>query len=87
MRTDRVIVVMAFLALSCGLSMMGTWADDVDGADDELTYIGIAKCRMCHPEQAKAWEKTPHKRSFSWLKISDRPSWLPHFFTSPFSTK
>ena len=71
LRNDRVVLATALVALVLALSLLTAFADDATDPDPELKYIGVGKCRMCHPEQAKAWEKTPHARAFSWIEVSE----------------
>lgn len=40
---------------------------DVLAADQEPYYIGNRKCRLCHFEYFKEWEKDPHANAFARL--------------------
>lgn len=31
------------------------------------TYLGVAKCKMCHPKQHKTWEAMKHAKAFEQL--------------------
>lgn len=57
----------AVVACACVLT---AWVGSTDDAAPEREYIGAGRCRMCHPDQFKSWEKTPHARAFSWLEVS-----------------
>lgn len=34
----------------------------------DATYIGAAKCKMCHMKQYKTWENSKHAKNFSVLQ-------------------
>ncbi len=40
------------------------------GADDPK-YVGIGKCKLCHPKQYKAWQETKHAKAFESLKTDE----------------
>jgi hypothetical protein len=48
------------------LSPFGFFTDPVL-ADEEPYYIGNRKCRLCHFEYFKEWEKDPHANAFTRL--------------------
>lgn len=35
-------------------------------------YVGVKKCRMCHPKQYKSWEQTKMAKAFDILKAGER---------------
>lgn len=40
----------------------------------EATFVGSAKCKSCHKEAYKIWEKTPHAQAYKTLVESKHPS-------------
>jgi cytochrome c1 len=38
---------------------------------EDAKYIGVAKCKMCHSKQHKAWLETKHAKALETLKKSD----------------
>lgn len=63
---------MKFVASRRFVVVLGSWfifaglAASLCAADGE--YVGVKKCRVCHMEQAKAWEQTKMAKVFELLK-------------------
>jgi hypothetical protein len=37
-------------------------------AEEKAKYVGVAKCKMCHLKQYKAWKESPHAKALERLK-------------------
>jgi hypothetical protein len=46
----------------------------IQAAFPDAEYVGSAKCKKCHQEAYKAWEKTPHHHAYDELVNATRPS-------------
>lgn len=55
------IVSIAIFALALATAMAG-----------ETTYIGAAKCKMCHKVQFASWSETGHAKALDKLKAEDQ---------------
>ena len=55
------IVSIAIFALALATAMAG-----------ENTYIGAAKCKMCHKVQFASWSESVHAQAFDKLKAEDQ---------------
>lgn len=38
------------------------------GSTQGPAYVGVAKCKLCHPRQHKIWSESKHARAFEVLK-------------------
>jgi Cytochrome c554 and c-prime len=63
MRAERVGIGLA-LALAAGALCTAVRAEDAP----KPTYVGSAKCKMCHIDDHKAWAASKHATAFSVLK-------------------
>jgi len=59
--TRWLLVVLAF-AVVAGLAVSA----------EDATYIGAAKCKMCHKLQFTSWEETAHAKAFDVLKDDEK---------------
>jgi hypothetical protein len=41
------------------------------GYPGEPTYVGVEKCKQCHEELVKKWERTAHAKAFERVKIKN----------------
>ena len=69
----RANIIIAFLALVLETILFPIlipfprlYASEVSGGEEPY-YIGNRKCRLCHFEYFKEWEKDPHANSFARL--------------------
>lgn len=69
----RANIIIAFLALVFETILFPIlipfprlYASEVSGGEEPY-YIGNRKCRLCHFEYFKEWEKDPHANSFARL--------------------
>jgi len=56
-------IMMAVMVMFCLAGVASTEAAD---------YVGVKKCRMCHPKQYKSWEQTKMAKAFEILKPGER---------------
>lgn len=40
-------------------------------AEDEVSYVGTKKCKMCHSKQNKSWKKTKHANAMKLLEAGE----------------
>lgn len=68
-RNMTIVYVVALLALAIepGLAPFFPVSNHHVWAEEEPYYIGNRKCRLCHFEYFKEWEKDPHANSFARL--------------------
>jgi hypothetical protein len=66
MKGRHVIHAMALALLAIGFTAAS------QAADDEATYVGAQKCKMCHIKQHKAWAETKHAKAFENLKVAPK---------------
>jgi hypothetical protein len=59
MRSIKILVLVAFVALAA------------TAASAEPTYIGAAKCKMCHKVAYTSWEGMAHAKAFDNLKTDE----------------
>ena len=64
-----VVIVVAFVA---GLAWIGAMSVATAAGDEEFSYIGSKKCKMCHSKWYKSWETTTHAKAFEILKPGER---------------
>ncbi len=57
--------MLAAAFLIAGLSAASLFAEKP--GQKGATYLGAAKCKMCHMKQYKAWEKMKHSKNFASL--------------------
>lgn len=55
--------MLGMMAMFCLVGVASTEAAD---------YVGVKKCKMCHPKQYKSWEQTKMAKSFEILKPGER---------------
>ena len=63
--------VAAFVVVSVLYAFSGPMASE-EAKDVERTYVGVAKCKMCHKtakqgEQYPIWQKSPHAKAYETL--------------------
>ena len=63
MRSIKVVSI-AIFALALATAMT---------AAEENTYIGAAKCKMCHKVSFASWSETAHAKAFDKLKPETAP--------------
>lgn len=56
---------------ACILLLGGSGFVD-EGLTQAPAYVGIAKCKLCHPRQHKIWTESRHARAFEDLKAEER---------------
>lgn len=66
MQSTGKIILSLLVSFSVIFGIRGT------GLGQEATYVGAAKCKMCHQKQHKTWMDSKHARAFESLKSSDR---------------
>ncbi len=47
------------------------WVLSLSAGEAKHSYIGAAKCKMCHLKQYKAWGETKHAKAFAALKEAE----------------
>lgn len=65
--TLRILSTLAVLILlAMGIGMIQK------ASGQEPTYVGAAKCKLCHMKQHKAWSESKHARAFEVLKPEEQ---------------
>lgn len=64
MRMRKKVVHAVFVAMAIAIHSLAASAEDAP----KPTYIGSAKCKMCHITQHKAWAASKHAAAFTALK-------------------
>jgi hypothetical protein len=61
-----------YLMLAASVVALGLFAATWSSAQEaKATYVGSAKCKMCHLKVHKAWESTAHAKALGTLAAAD----------------
>jgi Cytochrome c554 and c-prime len=62
-------IVLTLTAVSV-LALGGGFMQKASG--QEATYVGVAKCKICHSKQHKVWSGSRHAKAFDALKTAEQ---------------
>ncbi len=71
------VVIMACLCMAFQSQISGTFAEK---AEEEPYYVGMEKCKDCHPEDVKTYSEWKYSRNFRILEMRSKdhdPNCLP----------